>query len=322
MTIHRNINVSGLGGNYTTWTLIKTLLAAGWTCQGSSSGTGGIYSATQNVFSPSINPVVGSSVTDIGIGVGSEHWGNANCWICLRDPGARHEYVIKRHSSYGTSSDHGWAIGYSPGALFTGGGLTTPPTATDQQTPSTLSAYPTVTNNLHVAGGTANLVHCAADDTPSDAGEYGWILIELQATNSVKTVAMHDDVFNLGTNPHANVVVYKVTGLSESALESAPPYTFGKTYSFEGTWDDVTGRSIDSLFPSSGGIDPYDSKERGFVIPWKNNTRNRYAGMSRWLRWSGVNHNYPAISDDLLHVIFGQVTAANLFDGVSTPLAI
>ena len=311
--------MSGLGGNYTTWTLIKTLLAAGWTCQGSSSGTGGIYSATQNVFSPSINPVVGSSVTDIGIGIGSEHWGNANCWIQLRDPGDRHEYVIKRHASYGSAYDHGWAVGYSPGALFTGGGLTTPPTATYQQTPVGLTAYPGISGYVQIVGGTANLIHCAADDTPSDAGEYGWVLVEMKATNAIQAFAMHDDVFNLGTNPHANVVVYRATGLSTTTIQNA---TFGSTRSFETTWDNITGRTIDTLFPSQGGIDPYDSKERGFVIPWRNSTRNRYAGMSRWLRWSGVNHSYPAISDDLLHVIFGQVTIANLFDGVSTPLAI
>lgn len=321
MTIYRNLNVAGWGGNYTTWTLIKTLLAAGWTCEASSSGSDGgshvgIYSATQNVFSMTTNPVVGSSVV-VGVGIGDEHWGNADCWILLEDPSTHHQLALRRAEFYGSSYDQYWACAYSPGALFTGGGLTTPPTASDQVIPSGMT-YPDETA-VHISGGTANLIHCCASNLPSDAGEYGFFLVELKATNTVQSVIMIDDVYNLGSNPDANVITYKATAFTSSAITTN---TFARTKGSEGGWDSVKGCTITGLYPSSGGTDPYDSKERAGIVHWKNDTRSRACGISRWLRWAGVDHSYPAISDDLKHLIIGEVLVVDLFDGASTPLAI
>jgi len=193
MTIQRDPNRTGLGGNYTTWYLWQEFLAAGYTIDASGSGTGGVYSATGSVFNAAINPVIGANVTQIGIGVGQEHWGNVLCWALFTAPDGS-QYLMQRGNTAGNAGDDEWAYSYSPDGVFSlaGAAAATVPTAADERDlwGSPGASWP----SIHGVGNVANLTHIAVDDALSVEGFSGFLCVELVNPNTIKSVLMVDDL--------------------------------------------------------------------------------------------------------------------------------
>lgn len=325
MTIHRNLNVNGLGGNYVHWWIIKTLKAAGWTVKASGSGTGGVYSSSSDVFDPSDNPKTESAATSIGVGVGQEHFGNSACWLRIEDPDGNRELLFVRSSTASDAADDEWWIGYSAAAGFTGGtpAAATPPSATDEESVSDAGTKGTPASQ-HQTGGSQNLIHVAADDSASPAGEYGFVCVELIATNTTKSITMLDDIRNAATgDPHALVLLHDSLVLTEANMYTAD--MMGKTiFDYGGTpsWANTTGGvpRVGSLFyGDKAGVSLYDSKERPFPLPLIGYTIGGYLGTSRWLRVPAQKRGYPNTGDSKTLLYLNDGMIVDLFDGATTP---
>jgi hypothetical protein len=328
MTIHRRIATFGLGGNYFTWWLLETMLDAGWTIVMSGSGTGGIYSATTDVFSHSgINPVVGGDVTDIGIGAGSEHWGNGACWAVIEAPSGR-QLLIHRTTTTGSSSDNDWHYGWADKGDYTGGDTDTPPTtATGVDIWGTISSWPA----LSQIGGSSNLVYIAADDTASPAGEYGVFAVEFVATNTVTALFMLDDFRNvpagrehsIGVHIYGSALPFSRNVLS--SLTASACYTWYLRDETGEVWDNVSylyayGAST-QIYPGGGGVSRGDNKEYGMRPPVGFVTEG-YIGQSRWVLWPGLSRGYPNSANSKQHLYINDALVLDLLDGTTAPLTI
>jgi hypothetical protein len=332
MTIHRSLNVAGLGGNYTTWEEIQVMLAASHTMDASGSGIGGVYSAVGSVFKDSINPVSGSNVTAIGVGVGDEHWGGRKCWALMTSPDGS-QLCIQRDSIFGDSYDDEWAYGYSPGGNFNLGAADeeTPPTATDLI--NLWGTLGSAWSAIHTPGGTTNLIHVAADDAPSPDGMNGLICLEFIATNVLDSIVCFDDFRTDPTisgdfNAHAKswYLSGQSTALAQTTLYGAGGFDVIKDYGggaeqqIDLYFNRLTNFASTPLYPGNAGT-PSDG-EVPFPVPLGNHAVSGFAGLSRWFRWPAFVRPYNArsLAEDLWYV--GDVQIQDLPDGSTIPATI
>jgi len=331
MTIHRTLNQAGLGGNYTTWWLIKTLEAAGWVIGSSGSGTGGIFSGVGDVFDPAINPVVNSAITSIGVGIGSENWGNARCWVVLTAPDGS-QLAIQRDDTNADSYDDEWAYQYSPAGTYqhTSGLANTVPPSIDA-----IDIHGTVNSSwpsIHENGGTANLIQIAADDALSPAGFSGFIMLEMIASNQIESMLMMDDFRNVPSGQfaaHAKTI-YINDGPDSCDWAQLTSLTVGpKTIIDYGggseAWECAPcHRIVDgvahNLYPNAGGAPA--SGEVPFPVPIGRYDHGGFGGLSRWLKWAAVSRGYNERSVSELLWYFGDVVIQDLSDGVTIPASI
>jgi hypothetical protein len=329
VTIYRNLNQNGFGGNYVTWYCSETLIDAGWSVAMSGSGTGGDYSASGDVFDRvSKNPVTGDNVTDIGGGSNDEHWGNAACWMVLESPSGE-QLLYTRDDVVGNTHDDEWSISYSRTGVFSGGAAATPPTASDQVF-------------LHGSGGpaaffadgnTSNLMQIAADDSPSAAGKYGFVCLEFIATNTLESTMIMDNLGETAAGDPEGLALFFRTGSSK--LLRTQLGTNSGTSNAAMAWLDVGGGGEQfsavrygytyaggDRLPGAANTSLYDLKDRDEMarVGWGN--VGGFLGISRWIAWAGVIRAYPNTGDskDLLHV--EEVVIKDLFDGVTTPASI
>lgn len=328
MTIHRLLNQGGLGGNYTTWYLWNLMVTAGYTVLGSGSGTGGVWSVNNDVFQHSTNPMIGANVAAIGVGIGSEDWGNGLCWIALKAPDGSH-IVIQRDAAFGNSFDDEWCYYYSPGGLLNFGAAApaVAPTAADgHDLWGTINvAHP----QIHGTGNVANLIHLAIDDSLSVAGFSGLCCLEFVTINALRSVVMVDDLASVPSGglfaPHAKAFQLKTgaTGLDYGTLfgvGSAPEMLVdygGGSQSWDNVPYTICSDSGGWLYPGSGGAP--SSGEVPIPIIVGGRTHGGFAGLSRWLRWQAVTRPYNdrSTAEDLWYV--GDVEVQDLPDGVTIP---
>jgi hypothetical protein len=219
------VNQTSTNGSIRYWDMIETMLAAGWTMQGSGDGT-------------TLHPP-GDSVSHGG--TGARGLGNTTAWVRLQDPGGGREIVIQR-----MSNDTNWSLVYSPSAKFiTGGSATIAPTAADQYfIINNVSTIQPTTNSRH---------HCWA----SDAAPYPFYLIAYKAGGEgfYTHLTMMDEIIepDPGTDPDPIVFIRGGNGANSILLLSlvTPP---GNTISSLSAFGRC-GPAYESLniFPYFGG---------------------------------------------------------------------
>lgn len=336
MTIFRRLNQGGLGGNHSTWWIIKTMVDAGWTVPFSGSGNGGIYT-TGNVFDMAQTPKQNSLKDPNNQGVGSEPWGWGACWVVLEDPDGNRQYAIRRSATDSDSSDDDWYFGYSPGGLYGVGqtaGIdwdeTTLPAATDS---ANLRGTPTVPSSCFASGGTSTLLQVAADDSPSPNGEYGVIALDFIGTNNNYCSFMIDDLRNASVgHPHAltnwlqtNDNPYSLSVISGTGTNDPPGIVQdygGGAQRYQGNCPYCYYRyGGATLMPGNGGVG-VDGKERALPVAVGFVGTEDYVGTSRWCRYPSVTRGYPNTGNSETLLFVTEMLIVDLLDGVTTPASI
>lgn len=333
MTIYRYLNKYGRGGNHAAWWIFKCMVDAGWTVPMSGSGTGGLY-ATSNVFDMAQQPKQNSLKDANNVGVGSEPWGHAYCWVVLEDPSGNRQIIWQRDSVDSDAGDDEWYVGYSPAGQF-GSGQTpgvdwdqdTTPAAPDQYN---LFGTPTGWATLFEVGGAANLIHVAADDTPSPSGEYGVFMAEMIPSRTVGSVFMIDDIRDVPTG-HPHPLVFFTEGVSGSLSYSN--IGGGGTPRYAKTLQDYGGGgealiNLSPLHMKWGGnvyIPNYagrnsDNKERALKAIWGFNGTEGFMGTSRWMLWQPNERGYPCTAESKTLISLDDMLIDDLWDGATVPV--
>lgn len=326
MTLFRTQNQPCLGGNHTTWWLLKTMLDAGWTMPFSGSGSGGLYDSS-NVFDTAQDPKQYSQLSANGVGIGSEPWGHPYCWAVMQDPSGNRQYVLMRDTGANDTNDDEWYFGYSPAGRFGEGQVAG--VDWDQDTPTAAPDQIDIagTTSAHVAlfetGGTTSVVHVLADDTPSPAGEYGVFLVNIVSVNNPISALFLDDVRNVPVgHPHplAMLAVRSDGGIFTPNLTSA--YTIRDYGGGTELWVSVRYAcqrywSTDYI-PWRAGINR-DGKIRctKALVGFSNSVG--YMGSSRWFLWKGTGSGYPTTGNGGKDVVLDSVVIKDLFDGTEPP---
>lgn len=334
MTIHRNLNKFGRGGNHATWWLVKTMVDAGWTVPMSGSGTGGLYSAG-NVFNMAQLPKQHSLLGANGVGVGSEPWGYGSCWMVLEDPSGNRQVLIQRDSANSDSTDDDWYIGYSFGGRY-GEGQTagvdwdeiTIPEAPDRRN---LFASPGSWANIFPAGGDPTLTHVAADDTPSPSGEYGVCFISFVPVEGAqpRSFIIFDDVRQAPVgHPHPYILFVSnfADALNIGNIGGTATPRYGVTVEDPGGPGQRTTNMLashlryqaTSIIPKYGGLQQ-DNKERAMPLFWGFSGNECYVGLSRWLLWAAQARDYPVTAGAKTLIYCNDCVIRDLWDGVSIP---
>jgi hypothetical protein len=313
------------------------MLDASWTVPLSGSGTGGLY-ATSNVFDTAQSPVQASLLPPNNVGIGSEPWGYRGCWVVLEDPSGNRQILILRDTtSTVDSTDDQWHFGYSPGGLFgvnqtpgTDWDEDTTPAATDKRNLlGTTTSFPSIFRQ----GGDSSIMQIAVDDTPSPAGEYGLIALDIIPTNNNGASFIIDDLRDVPSGyPHPLTLwvtsadnPWTVGRLGGTATPSGPAgiSAYGTDAEWFDYWYHLYWRQASATeIPGGGGVD-VDGSERVFAIPVGYRSFETYAGVSRWLHWESVSaRGYPDTANSLQHLFVANVLIKDILDGVTTPSSI
>jgi len=326
VTIHRQLDVLGQGGNHSTWWLFKVMVDAGWTVPMSGSGTGGLY-ATSNVFNMSQLPKNGDVLDPNGIGVGSEPWGHPGCWFVAEDPSGNRQVMLKRSSNGGSGWDHAWTYRYSRGGRFGEG--QTPGTEWNENTPAAAPDQATEWNGtqLFINNATASRTFAAADDTPSPEGEYGFIVMEFKPTNDFSGIICLDDLRECpvgqkdsltifaGGPTHLNTTDFLGGNVSPGSLTYRDtPFEYFDTGSYQCGWYGYTRWGA----PNGGQVSP-DGNEYALPIPVVSKGYPVYMGFSRWFRVPSINHVYPDTGGGENYLFTDILMVVDLLDGLTTP---
>jgi len=252
MALVTRLNVSGTGGNHTTWWAIRTLLDAGWTAVQSGSGTGGTYSAVGNVFDLGVgqNPFIyslGVASGKLASGAGTEPWCAAvRAWIVLRAPapdGA--ELLIQRGTGANDAGDANWNIIEAPGGFnFAGCNANTAPAAA--ATPGQWYRYGDTNPDSAGAacfssGAVNNLFSVSAENAASvpghvgAVGRYGFCLVNFTAGNALNRMWCRDPIVPTYMDLAAPLPVrYYLGTTSHHADGAAPTLNWRRIHDFGG----------------------------------------------------------------------------------------
>lgn len=326
MTIHRNLNKAGWGGNYTIFWLVKAMLSAGWTVRNSGSGTGGTYEASGNVFDMS-TCYNGGSVPAVGGASGSEPFGSEGMWLVLVDPDGNRDILFRRHKGAGNSYDDCWVVAYSRSAGFTGGSpdVDDPGTATDEQVVSVTGTI-AIPNPTHAAGNVATIVHACADDVAGEAGVYGFFACEMKNPNATQTVLVCDDLRQVATgDPEGCVFVHGRRATQTHLLSSSSVKCWVDVGGAGEAW--LTGAykgfsGLGGWYHSVGFNSRYDGYERAIRLLACDDSVGGYLGRSRWFAHPGVPRGYPNTANAETYLYLDDMVVSDLLDGGTTPNAI
>lgn len=333
MALHRRQNIFTLGGNQSSWWVIKTLLDAGWTIPMSGSGTGGLW-ASGNVFDLSQTPQNSPNVPANGIGVGSEPWGKGNCWVVLEDPGGNRQYIFRRDPLETATYDNDWHWGYSHGGRFGEG--QTPGTNWDQDTEPTapdianLVGTPTSEGSIWQDGNSPGICFTIADSVPSSAGEYGFLQIIIEPTNYCFGCVMVDPLVSSPPgHPHPLAIGYAFDTTNNTFTVGNMNFNWHmRTWTRLGegleAWNTINYTAPYSSgykIPQYGGIGP-DGKERAMasIVGFENN--EGYMGISRWLKWAPIKRGYPRTANGYRDLFVDEAVFVDMMDGTEPPVSI
>lgn len=334
MTIQRRLNVPGQGGNWTAWTVRAILDDAGWTTVSSGSGGEGFFGAGwafagvntgDSSVRPSEEDLVGPpiKIRTVGIAFGSEILGNGECWFLMRSPTGDRELCFQRTGTRSSGYDGYWGIYYSPASGFTGGTAGTRPTASDEHEIHDILAQ------LWQAGSGSpnNLIHAAADDAASPLGEYGFVVLELVATNTTRSIVWLDDLRAElpASDPEPLVVGAESMTLLDSNMVSRKGWAHvdvggpGEAWERIGyAWPYVNGQAYELV----GGASKYDGAERPIPLHAVDPDIGGHLGASRWFQAAAVAHGYPNTGGGQAHLFVNDTMIKDFWDGASTPSTI
>jgi hypothetical protein len=224
----------------------------------------------------------------------------------------------QRSATAGDSGDGYWSLACSASAGFTGGSADVAATADDEQ-------FVRTNYQWFKQGGTPNITHVGVHDAPSDAGEYGWIVVDVSGTtDTVFGVAFADALDEVPDDEMFALAIGGRTGsLTLTGLRDTDCFTWSN-------YDDADGqvwalasyaapRNALGYYVTYAGISDHDASEHALRIPVGGMDGGGYMGISDWLVYPGVVRAYPHTGDGktLLHI--GTPMIDKLWDGVSTP---
>lgn len=237
MPLIHNVNVATTSGAKNVFTILETLLDAGWTVSCSSDGTN---------YNPS-----GNQISSSGSGAGGLN--NDYAWFVVRDPGGRREYAFQR----GTSAN-AWRVSFSESARFTedSPNETIVPTADDAKPliGSGTEASPIFSTQWLLASPSGR-VHVVATDEPEGDVYWFWMIGTAAGTGATQGVLLVD-ACAAGSYPAADVspVVHVsnpgTATTFRNTVMSATQWRFWTRYGLLGeTWR----TSTHPLMPPGGG---------------------------------------------------------------------
>lgn len=333
MAIISSLNNDFRGGTECLWTYKSILKAAGWTVLFSGSGSpidcgsglflnGSYFVGDLPAWGVGNLPFYGCPAgIPAGIGTGaSTSFGRPRSWFCIEDPNGRGWFF---GSGIYVGNDGAFCVAYSPDGWVSHGNA-----AWDDGTSYGHPVSPTgreivivgwnlgwATNNflLNVGGGfpVNSKFHCWADSTPYASGEYPFVMLNINGTNTTQDSLIQDpfrDSYDpldphplaviRATSLHAGINKWKAQGYVHYGLESEIWEDL-----FGGEWRDATG----TLNPGSGGVGAVDGLERPLPIPYQSLSPDYHPGVSSLLRWNpggSALHAYPdqALGEDWLYV--------------------
>jgi len=289
MTIQYDVNNTAITGINAVYKLKTTLVAAGWTVEGSSDGA---------TFS---NAAVDKWTSAGALGSGS--------WVRLRMPTANavtREILIQRNASSNTS----WRIGYSYAGLFTGilnGAIsaTVAPTATDAVS---------LLGGGFVSGGATYATFLPADSTynwscrADDAAPYGFYGVCLDTVSGTGIImdplvagsytTGDNDPYVFAVNGSTALLSVSTVGQEAGTLGTNPFSWYKKGLGGEGfvgtglwSWNNSNSNAL----TTNGGVDPTDGGDVLLPCWWGRATVNAAPngpkGSSTLLRWRTVTRN-------------------------------
>lgn len=321
MAKHRHTDKAGFGGNHSTWWLIQALIDAGCTVAASGSGTGGTYSAAGDVFDPAANPYnYGSAagLAKLASGAGTEPWCSAvRAWILLTLLDGS-QLIIQRGTTTNDSGDAHWNIGWAPNGDWTIAGCNTNtcPSATASGKLRWLRGAANGAGSTAFSAGTISTrSHAMADDTASAAGQYSWIVVEIEPANQLGGV-LACDAFNqaksdlmqgAGKVPlvfwtTANAVAMAGSYSSYMSMQPAIAAAAGDfpqaLVDFGGgseSWDTVTyhdvGDAVGVMYPANAGAPAAGQPDEPIQIGSR--LHGGFFGFSDLFAWVATARSYP-----------------------------
>lgn len=279
------------------WTMRATLLAAGWTIQGSSDGTtwanNGQTAGPYDVLSHS--------------GTGAGGFGNANAWMRIQDPAGLREILIR---TVNLSNTYIW---YSKAARFSSGGsATVKPVAADQRIIKGYATegqaagcdpyteYPTMPQRLH----------CTAFDTPTPEGVYAFFVWTSAASGAGNgNYGLFCDGLYGGDCGDDPCIFFSDYNNSLGGGTTYPLNT-NRMWVYSGEPDELWTEAVAAVvrhggstptFPGGCSADPFDGTDPMSTIPIyryiPTYDRPGFMGKLRYLRWAGVARAYGNTMD-------------------------
>jgi hypothetical protein len=304
-----SVNNSPSTGALAIYTLLTTLVSAGWVVKADSDGT------TYNS--------VGGQIT--GGGSGTNGLANSNAWFRVQAPAVNVGTVVNQKREFtfqrGTTNLV-WRIKYSASAGFTGGspGSSQTPTATDEvvmtgggtdASPTFFSMLPTdATYRLNIAAGGSTEFYsfigfgCVAGSTNAS---YAFFLDNMSAS-SYPSSDVDPAVVYFGTNGFnsiAEVIVSTTSATSNTTNPAKARAWLGSTSAAGILTSGTNNQNINMAVYGSGiiggtntlGSNPFTNKDDLVPCPWMRNT-----GSTTPLGWKGFSTLFQ----------FGSVARTNL----------
>ena len=340
MTIHRNINKAGLGGNHVMWWLKKTLTDAGHSVTASGSGTSGTYSAVGDVFDPAGgNPYqtsLGIASGKLGSGAGTEPFcAAAKAWFLITMLNG-HQWLFQRDSGAADTDDDEWTIAFDPGGGFNLAGCAAaiapslPAGTAPKLFCGTINGAGVA---LFAAGGTADMIHVMADDAPNSDGEYSVALVEFIAPNTLKGVFIIDAVNQRKSDLWAACAQIMVVGTGSAVLVlnlANPTATYNYPMALvdygggSQAWRGATYFKLDNgtggvLYPAGAGVPSAGQPDMPIIVGFP--AHGGMGGVSDLMLWQAATRVYPDTNVALTGWYIGDVLLM-IGDGATAPTAI
>lgn len=271
MAFNFNVNNAAMTGAQAWVRMLNLWMSQGWVVKSSSDGTS---------FSPTGNIIVSGDAVAGG-------FGNSNAWFRIQMPlvgGVNREIVVQK----GTNST-GYDLRYSYSAKFTsGGGVTTLPTATDQQDILTrISGFMPADNSFRfnaAAGGSADGYGSWMGCFPIGGGApSGGVFYINPMTGSAAAGDIDPYVFVKSSAANAGAFAWYRKGNISEQFVVTHYCPFASTSG---------GTSI--FIPNNCGVNPHTGQEQIFPVPWSSYGGNggqlsigSFKGISSMVCWNG-----------------------------------
>lgn len=290
MTLAYNVNVSTSTAAQTVFTLLDTLLDAGWTVPRSSDGT--TYNAS------------GNQISSGGSGAGGLN--NNYAWFVVRDPGGRREYCFQRSTSAGS-----WRVAFSELARFTGNSpdATVAPSATDSQNliGGGTDASPTYATTWLDAAPSGR-AHAVAESAPTGDVYPFYLTQTYVGTGALRSFLIVDALTDCEDDDVSRVVhvANSTIGATMSTLVTSQLVKTWTRFGLSGAAFSANAVAIapnagvyifGGLTAGAGGVDPYTSKDKytmlGYAVQYSASVGGYKGRSSGMVRATSIARNFP-----------------------------
>lgn len=295
-TVNQSTAVNG--GCDAVWTLIATMILAGWTKVADSDGT--TYSSG------------GTQVT--GPATGANGLNNSRAWVRMQDPDGRREWIFQR----GTVGDYSWRCKFSESSRFTGGSpaATVVPSAADEAILSGAGsdASPTFATIFNSSAGSYRAHAICQDAAVGDV--YEWFLLGTPNAGGDPTGGFACAALAVGSYPSADVSPCVHIGYQSSTpyggganyarkwyrygLSGAAFVDVGQVVLYQNAGGGASGPMSGDATTTLPGVNPYDTTDEGVPAMWGrvgSTSSPGWAGFGATLKQKMVSRTYPDTID-------------------------